>query len=96
MGPEMHFEWTINLGNLITAIVFVLGLWGTSMKLTARATTFENRLSEHTLAITHHSDRMGKQDDLLLTIIRDVERLIGRLDAQTERRRERRDGPDGV
>lgn len=87
----LTFDWSINLGSVLTALSFLVGIWLASLTLTRRLTTFEGTVTIHTDALAQHVRWMEKQDNLLLQLVGDVQRLIGRLDAQTERRREPRE-----
>lgn len=80
----MQFDWTISVGNVITAIVFFLTVvaaaWKMYNALVRRVALFEELLKEHTSTLMRHASRMEKQDDLLREIIGDVQRLIGRME----------------
>ena len=79
-----HFDATISLGNILTAAGFFFSIWWGAVKMYAlidkRIAVFEEVLKTHTDTLAVHADRMEKQDDLLLRLVGDVQRLIGRIE----------------
>ena len=80
----MSFDWSVSVGNIVTAVVFLtstlLGMWRMSVSITQKAAVFEALLREHAVTLMAHASRMEKQDDLLLKIMGEVQRLIGRME----------------
>ena len=80
----MKLDWSISVGNILTALVFLFGAVSTGWKIynafARQAVVFEGLLKEHTNTLISHAGRMEKQDELLLRIIGDVQRLIGRME----------------
>lgn len=87
VAAGVTFDWTITLGNLVSAAAIVMGFWGASLRLTQRLSRFEATVEDHTNAISTHARKHERQDELLRDLMGDVQRLIGRLDSMTERRR---------
>lgn len=88
----MTFDGTITLGNILTAVVFLFGLWGAVSRayhlLDKRTTMFEGTLTEHANLLKEHAARMvrqeehmEKQDNILLHISGDMQRIVGRFEA---------------
>lgn len=80
------FDWTITLGNALTIFTLIGGGWLGIMRsyylFDARISSFEATLKIHADILIQHSLRMEKQDDLLLKLVGDVQRLIGHLEAR--------------
>ena len=88
-----RIDWSLSLGNIIVFLVpIVIGGWKLYSSIVKRGVVFEEVLKEHTKLLVAHSGRMDrqedlhrlrmeKQDDALIAIMRDVNRLIGRMEA---------------
>jgi len=87
-----NFDPTITLGNVITMIGIVVGLWISATRLYGsvdrRLAVFEVMLSSHAKTLIEHNIRMEKQDDMLLRLMGEIQRLVGRLESTTQRRNE--------
>lgn len=81
----MHFDATITLGTLIQ--VGSMGLLAVAVfnAVSARLTIFENILKTHSDFIKDHADRFDAYDERLLTIVGDLQRLIGRSEIHRQR-----------
>ncbi len=88
-----HFDGTISLGNILTVVGFFWALWMAGSRLYVymdrRVSVFENVLKDHARTLIDHANRMEKQDDLLIKLVGDVQRLVGRMEAETVRRSDR-------
>jgi hypothetical protein len=80
------FDWTITLGNALTIITMLVGGWLGIVRMyylfNNRISSFEATIKIHADALLIHTARMEKQDDLLLRLVGDVQRLIGHLEAR--------------
>lgn len=80
----VHFDWTISLGTIVMACSTILGIWMAAWRtysvIDKRLALSERGQLDHTRALAEHAQRMEKQDDLLLNIVRSMERLTGRLE----------------
>lgn len=92
------FDWTVNLGSLLIIAGFAVTGFVTYTKATAwlsiRFSKFEDTLSTHALQLGRHAERMDRYESRYVEIAQDLQRLIGRIEAQddtpwpTNRRRE--------
>jgi hypothetical protein len=85
-----HFDPTITLGNIITMLGIVLGIWISALKLFY---AFDKRLGEselvvieHTKQLRIHAERLEKQDNLLIVLVGDIQRLVGHLEGLRSRK----------
>ena len=82
----MHFDPTISLGNVITIICFVASIVGARLslygKMDQRLAKLEGILMDNAATLIAHSGRMEKHDDLLLRLVGDMQRLIGRFETR--------------
>ena len=80
-----HFDPTVTLGNILTAIVFITALIGSVARaynlIDRRMATFESTIMQHTELLKHHTTSMERQDALLLDISGQMNRIVGRLEA---------------
>lgn len=83
-----HFDWTISLGNVLTVVGFIIAAWlaGTRIYngIDRRLIAFEGLLSHHAATLVDHAARMKTQDDMLLRLVGDVQRLIGRMEGSRQ------------
>ena len=88
-----HTDAILIIAFLIFVFLVSLYLGGVKMVhvMDRRIAVFESTLKMHAESISHHSGRMEKQDELLITLVGDVQRLVGRLETSSERRREARE-----
>lgn len=86
----MHFDWTLSFGTLLGALAIVAGTWASISRLYGlldkRLTVFENVLDVHAKTLTAHATRMEKQEDMLIKLSGDLQRVIGRIESWAERR----------
>ena len=87
----MRFDWTISLGSILTIVGFFFSLWWSLTRLWTRmdrrVSVFETVLAKHAETLLSHATKMERQDSLLIQLVGDVQRLIGRIEAQTLRGR---------
>ena len=80
----VHFDPTVTLGNIISAGVFLFGLWAAGTRayslIDRRILVFETTIAQHARLLESHALRMEKQDDMLIRISNDMQRLVGRLE----------------
>lgn len=74
----MSFDGTITLGTIIEIAVMVVGIITAWVKLERKLTSFAVNLEHHASAIEKHTIRLDDVDKKLLSIIGDLQRLIGR------------------
>lgn len=83
----LKFDWTITLGALVASIIIVAGTWAAVSRLYSmlekRLSLFEVGLGVHTQTLINHATRMEKQDDLMLKLVGDMQRVIGRMEQWT-------------
>ena len=81
----MHVDWSVSIGNILTAASFFTAvlavIWKFYASFLTKTTAFEELLKGHAATLMTHADRMEKQDDLLLRVISDVQRLVGRMES---------------
>ena len=82
------FDYTVSLGNILTILGFAWVVWmGVTrvyIMLDLRISRFEEILEGHAKTLAAHAGRMEKQDDLLLRLVGDVQRLIGYMEARNK------------
>lgn len=82
----MSFDWTITLGNLMTIGGIVVGMYVGATKILNRVDDRLMKLEQifvsHTATLIAHAARMEKQDDMLLRLVGDVQRLIGHMESR--------------
>jgi hypothetical protein len=78
------FIYTITFGNIMTIVGFVISIWVTAARLYTllekRLVIFEHLLEMHAKTLGEHAKRMERQDELLIRLVGDVQRLIGRVE----------------
>jgi len=81
----MTFDGSISIGDIVTAATIVFGLWAavtkTYHRADKRAALFEQTVTQHTELLAAHSTRMEKNDETLLKVMSELQRLVGRLDS---------------
>lgn len=96
----ISFDWTINFGQVVTALAVVLSLWRLSIKLYAAAMELyhmldkrlghaEDTLRTHALQLTDHSLRMERYEASMFKIVSDLSKVIGRVEATNAAREAR-------
>jgi hypothetical protein len=87
----MTFDWTFTVGNLITIVSVVGGIWATAMKvyylLAQRLDRLEGRLLVHTETLASHASRMVLHEDRFLKAAGDLQHVIGRMDSRNGQER---------
>lgn len=95
----MTFDWSFNVGQLVTAVAFLLGAYGAVMRiyhlLDKRLGNLEMRLETHASTLGDHGKRMGRYEESLFSIVGDLQRVVGRVEvAGGEPHRHRRASDD--
>lgn len=89
----MTFDSTITLGNVVTLVGFLFGLWAAANRtyhsLDKRATIFEAMIHEHSRLLAEHSKRMEQHDRTLTDILQKIANIVGRMESA-------KDGPDEI
>ena len=84
----MHFDATITLGNILATISIVSGMWFAAWRAVAsidkRFVALQNALERHEQRIDAHDKKIDRQDEMLMNIVLKLERLIGRLEANSD------------
>lgn len=84
----MHFDWTISIGTVIEALAIAGATWSAIARLYSlfdkRLSVFESVLSTHAATLAGHATRMEKQDDVMLKLSGDLQRVIGRIETWSE------------
>lgn len=84
----MHWDGTVTLGNIITALVILAGLWAAGSRafnvIDKQLGIFGVTIDAHARLLTSHANRMEKQDEMLLRISGDMQRVLGRLEAANQ------------
>lgn len=80
--PSVTFSWEVNIGQVFTAAIFLIGLYGGALRLyhllDLRLTVLENTLNSHASTLTDHSAKMVHVENQMVALMRQVYRLIGR------------------
>lgn len=80
----MTFNWTLDLGQLVNAALFLAGIYGGVLRvyhlLDKRLSSLERMLSSHADTLTGHADRMDRYEAQILRVVGDLQRLIGRIE----------------
>lgn len=83
----MHFDWTLNIGNIVTLLGVVTTGWVAVFKIYSaidkRLSHFEQMLQGHAETLVKHASKMDRQDDLFIRLLSDVQRLMGRFESRT-------------
>jgi hypothetical protein len=70
----MHWDGTITLGTLISALVMLVGIAAVFIRMGS----LQELVKTHGTALERGTARMDKHDALLLELVGDVRELIGR------------------
>jgi len=82
--PEstVSFSWQIDIGQIVTAVIFLLGLYGGAIRLyhllDLRLSVLETMLKTHATTLTDHSAKMAAGEQQMILLMRQVYTLIGR------------------
>jgi len=76
-------NWTITLGNILSVLGFTISIAWAVIKiqhtLEKEVIRLRDTLNTHSNMLDGHSLRLEKHDELILKLVGDIERLIGRL-----------------
>lgn len=87
----MHWDGTVTLGTMIEiASIIVIALSGWSA-FKARIAVFEETLNTHAKALLVHGERLDRHEDKLITIVGDLQRVIGHMESDRLYRRRAED-----
>ena len=77
-------DWTLNVWQLMTAAGFLVGGYGTIMRvyhlLDKRLASMELHLTTHADTLEEHGHRLGRYEESLFKIVGDLQRVIGRVE----------------
>ncbi len=83
------FSWEINLGQVVSAAVFALGFYSSAIRLyymiDKRMDRFETNLSRHSDTLIDHAKWQQRQEEHVLSIVQNLQRVIGRLEILSPR-----------
>lgn len=100
IAQGLVFDWTISLGQIVNAVLLVIGFGYAVMKLyhalDKRVSIFERDMTGHAKTLADHAVRMERWESTLFKVVADLQRVIGRMEVQqnqtwdgrTERRTE--------
>lgn len=83
----IQFDQTIRLGDIVTMSGIITAFLAAAWRFMDRLKSLERTLNSHSDILTGHSSRMQEYERGMRDIIGDVQRVIGRLDLISERRR---------
>ena len=85
----MHWDNTISLGALMqiaTVIITVIVAYTSFLRrIEVQAEGFRQVLQVHSATLTAHADRLDRHEEHTLTMVGDLQRVIGRLETVAER-----------
>jgi len=82
-----HIDWTLSLSNLLGYVAGLVAVgWQLYHAIDKRVAVFEEIVNHHTTTLEAHADRMDKHEDRLLTLLGQLQRLIGRSEIELSRR----------
>lgn len=80
----LTFNWEINIGQVLSVVIFLLGVWGGAIRLyhllDKRMDRFELTLGEHARTLVEHSGRMTNYERDMVDVVGDLQRTIGRVE----------------
>ena len=82
----MQITSEISLGTILTIATLI----GIAIRFGFRLGHFETTLNNHAKTLVEHATRLGAYEARIVDIVSDLQRLIGRVEASLERRRESR------
>lgn len=104
----MTIDWTINigavLGGLLSGMLAVVGAYGAALrfwhKVDKRISSTEQQLTHHAEQLTAHNEKAARHEQMLVEVLQDVARIIGRLGSSSnwtgaDRRRPRTEPQGG-
>lgn len=80
--PHIAVTGEVTLGNLL----IVVSLIGIAISFGVRLGSFQASLESHSKTIEDHGKKLSKHDDIFLSLVQDVQRLIGRNEAHARGR----------
>lgn len=82
-----HIDWTISLSNLLGYVAALAALgWRLYHAIDKRVAVFEEIVNHHTKTLKTHDERMDKHEDRLISLLSQLQRLIGRSEVELTRR----------
>lgn len=81
-----HLDPSMTLGDLFTISTFIVAIAGAYYGLKGQLEVFRSELSAHGETLNAHADKMDEHDSAIKDVFGKVERILGRLEVQTERR----------
>lgn len=89
-GWLVRFDPTITLGTLLSATAIIAGTWASISHLYSlldkRIALFEEMLKGHAIELSSHAARIENHDIALMRLVGDLQRVIGRIEADSMRR----------
>lgn len=84
-----HFDSTVSLGSIISAVVFLIGIWTLAQKtyysLEKRTTILDESIKSHTALLADHASRMERTEEAFgLRMQRQEEAFALRMQRQEE------------
>ena len=83
----MVWDNTITLGNVIQVGTIVVLAAAAYAAFASRWAVLENILDGHTHVLKQHAERLDRYEAHALTIVADLQRLVGRVEVVAQRRR---------
>ena len=79
-------NWEFSIWNVAVYLISAIGLlWGIFHVIDKRIAVFESTLQTHANTLTTHASRMDRHDDRLITVIEQLQRLIGHVGGRERR-----------
>lgn len=76
----MHFDGTVSLGSLLTIATLI----GIAVRLGWTVGGIQAIITQHSKLLEMHTARMEKQDDMLIRISGDMQRIVGRIESANQ------------
>ena len=71
-APQVTFSWEVNVGQIVTLVSFLLGIYGMAVRLyhmlDLRMMKFEQTLNHHAQTLEMHATRMDRHEERLIRI----------------------------
>jgi hypothetical protein len=81
----MHFDTTITLGTVLGSLTIVIGvsttIWRTAVSIRTRLDHLLSTQVRHEERLNSQDRKIDKQDEVLVGLVRTMERLVGRMEA---------------
>lgn len=89
--PPVTFDWSISLGQIVTGILFAGSVALSAQRiyhlLDKRIAGLELTLTTHAATLTDHKGKLDKYEETLFSVVSDLQRIIGRVEAMVPERR---------